>query len=759
MDNTYVYIGHTNQTIHETNNINTGIELFNKSRIHVPKGYKFITFHFNDKYTTGSFTAPFILYGLKNITEEDIESLFDLENKTTNTNTFKRKMFKSFVQHYTEFVITRYNDSMTLKFDKDISKAHIFRNYETMINFINFFVENNFTKICNIHNIKIEDYKIIGKIDEKYLNDIIIGKPDDIYLNLKDKLYDYYNNDFYVSLFLSHYNKYNEIKPEPLFKLTIEKIMKKKIKNILLNHLTKNKKINPIFKNMENMTKIILNDYLLDRFYDEFFILLLSDENIEAIKYDNCEQIINLLFKDDIMFDANEHEKIKTRPWEINNTTSESIARKISIRPFRTLMNSIDKFDGKLIDDICNYFNFFIRSYDSNVLTPILFFNDQLVFMNRDNNYNMYKYGFYDLNKYKKLNEVAHNITEYYPPRDIKHGLSKYSFNNDIPEYLSFYDNHIYNYKSKHITRKIINVNKKLYIRKLEYIVGLEQKYKNNSRLYNERKYIIKEEDKLRKRCTKGEIFYFAKKYKNKEIKYNTFNEYVVSLSEIFLKYINSYFDTVKEDIYNYFDTVKNDVYNNFNELKSHVEKYYNNTDLNILLSDLVEINNELHAYTLNETYNKLIINNNNYEQALANNYVNVLQEIEINIDKPTNDKEKFIYNLITFYRIIYFILNYDSIVSIIGDLDYKNILSTLMDTFLSFAFIVRTNFFNYLNAGTYIITSCGTYTESLKNHYKNLSKKEQQIFNEMTKEYDTYWRNKYLKYKQKYLKLKSQQI
>jgi hypothetical protein len=47
MENIFVYVGHSTHDIFE-DNVQSGQELFDKSRIRVPEGYRFITFHFNN---------------------------------------------------------------------------------------------------------------------------------------------------------------------------------------------------------------------------------------------------------------------------------------------------------------------------------------------------------------------------------------------------------------------------------------------------------------------------------------------------------------------------------------------------------------------------------------------------------------------------------------------------------------------------------------------------------------------------------------
>ncbi len=886
-NNIFVYEGHTSQTIKDGEiEITTGIDLFNGSRINVPDGYRFITFHFNDTPTTANYTGPFILYGLKDITSEDIDSLFDETpdeciHKLPNGESiacknerekqiilFKRKMFKSFVVNYINFVTSNsYKNSKTNEFLQYNKLSYsIFKNTKTITEFISDMVNNNFNLICQIHKINIDEFKILGNIskdyiiellgNEKYnlLKNIPVNKlldllsddekselkqkylselkqkyssdSEQIYLNtnieklfkvgvqknveslvdnyitdknvqtfltliekldnnktfeekitlIKKKYKKYYNNllkklqPYIIQEYLRHIDidiytyanttdvieilkktkKFNDLITEEIIINTIKlqinnyynndnllvNIFIDSIKNTdenhekinILNTLDNNKKtkiqeiikknmINKIiniynnmiisnyemYKNMENIYNVIYNKTLCDEFYINLFILLLDEKHIETIKNDNVKEVLNYIYTGKLTGKLTE--KLTGSVWDTNNFTKESLARTIILRPIRNLEKSISNLNQDLIDRICTFLKFTIRSYASQILTPILSFTDELSFChtktkkkrctlveNYDDHieklwYN-YKYGFFSFNDYKTLSELPHEIYDYKPSRSTAYGLSDYSSKNKISGELIF-ENDLYKYDEN-----IYNMIKYYY----NHCISLYNFNNNESEilsteiLNNESEILSKEILNNESEILSTEIFII--KNKKEHINKNRNNIY------LFLKEIKNYIITINDDYR--------------------------------LEFDISDINNNMEHISINN----------------SNKYLNLLGCF-INL-------YKFVYHSITD-----FIIN------------YKNI-----NKFCWFCKKVLNNFFNNLKPGTYIITSCGSFSEKLKEKYESLvknniiiqsnpsdtnnienviayNKSEQTEFKQRTLEYDTYWKNKYLKYKNKYLYLK----
>jgi hypothetical protein len=199
----YVYQGHTSQDINITDisdisDISNGNILFEKSRIQIPSGYRFITFHFNDEYTTANKSGPFILYGLKDISAEDIESLFvNLEGeciyssateeiicdneRSKNILKFKIKMFKSFIVHYIDFLINNYEESKTKDIDPIYAQKYVINNAEQLLSFITDIFKINKAEIIKIFD--VSDYDTIEPSIKKEIKKVISNNPQ-YYLNL-----------------------------------------------------------------------------------------------------------------------------------------------------------------------------------------------------------------------------------------------------------------------------------------------------------------------------------------------------------------------------------------------------------------------------------------------------------------------------------------------------------------------------------------------------------------------------------------------
>jgi hypothetical protein len=862
MQNIFIYEGHSSQNIYENSGlINTGDELFNKTRINVPDGFRFITFHFNDMPTTANFTGPFILYGMKEITEEDIETLFydEDENCELNVGTnnlfsdrvlhfgindkiicenvrdknikmFKRKMFKSFVVNYINFISDiAYPSTKTYEFSRYKFKNINFKNYENIKIYISKIVEEKFEEICNIYKINLEDYKIIGNIDKNDIVNVLGDQKYDLLQNIDKKIlfnllpeehktnfkkqikqelniqsdinikeyckgkkcnnellkeydellkeydellkehkeitniiqkkknkqkleklkiriiYDYIDNnitefltkdnifnyiknqkidlfyfqnyipfetilkqklreyygfsgDKFIYLFLSHFESNNQTSKEIIFdKEIIKNIMKKKIINIIINIVCLNNKIIDEYKRMENIKNIIMNNELIDEFFYNFFVLLLNKKNIETIKYDNVNELLNYFYLNNIIYNIEERQILQKKAWGDEG-------KEIRLRPMKLLKDSIEKFNQNTIDRICNYFKFNIRSYKSNTLTPILSFTDVLSFCRNENgikckeeeegNQNVkwetFKYGFFPFDEYIKLPELCHDIYDTNIPeieRNINTGLSKYSYDKKLPSKLFFY----------------------------------EDKY-----------YFENDED------YKLIIYYFR-------IFCNLFNFDDYDLDSILYLNIDNYKEIIPylSDKINKSD--KSTIPQNIDELKEIIQK------INV--------------------YFNFGISEENIEDI----------EYEHNIEKKTN-YENFLLYFLCLYRIFQYIEINSTLTTYIY---YMKELITFYDK-------VNINFFNRLPKGTYIITSCGSFTKKLTEKYELLDKNpvkilkedtdiekehkkkiidnetkeqkqlreqlkiEQTRFNQRTTEYDTYWRKKYLKYKQKYLYLKT---
>ena len=897
MSNIFIYEGHSIQNIVESSEIiETGDELFNKTRIKVPEGFRLITFHFNDKTTSANSTGPFILYGMKEITEEDIESLFNGESnceleynyrqdekiickneRDKNIKMFKRKMFKSFVIHYINFMSTKYNNSIKKKFDHDIKKefdhdikkeTSIFDNYKSLEVFIKNFVETNFIKICEIHNITVDKYKIKGEINRDYIlnlcffdlikevdfvkicNKLSDNQKEEIYnklsdkekeeiynklsdkekeeikvtLNnkekelinrstqkfnikrilekelelkrknyfienikdyinidnlkrhlkkeelyiliddadiiefLRDKLKKYYKNNYFIDLFVSHYKNYIET---PINKQNedIKDLFIKKIINILLNIVREikppNYEINNFFKDIGNIKSIIIDDNLEERFYNNLFTLLLSTENILSIQNDNCEEILNYIFLDNILYDHNKIQELKSNPWSINNTSLTSNSQQFIYKPLEALKESIEKFDEELIDDICNYFNFKIRSYKSNTLTPILSFNDILSFYH-NGLYNTYKYGFFKFDDYKNISELCHDIYGGYPSRSIMYGLSSYSYEENIPQKLIFTD-----FENNYYYSLIIKYYKKCcYLfdfcnDDLSYIIVNDDNQKVKQKIDDSRQFIT---DKIISEVGQkiNEInndfnlnFYINienlinYEYNVQEINllwyficlYRTLHFANKDL-DICIKYLK-YFLTIYDKLFLIFD-----YYKNFCQLFN-----FNDNDLRMISTfDNFKDHNQ-------KVQNKIVDSRQYITYKMITEVEQKINEIN---DEYNVQEINLLWYFIYLYRILHFAKN--------NDLDnctinMKSFLTIYLNYYKTFKNNDINSFFNYLEKGTYIITSCGSFSPELKKVYESLDENEKLKFNERTQDYDTYWRKKYLKYKEKYLQYKEKYL
>jgi len=926
MSNIFIYEGHSSQNIVESSEIiKTGDELFNKTRIKVPEGFRFITFHFNDKITTANSTGPFILYGMKEITEEDIESLFNVESnceleynyrqdkkiickneRDKNIKMFKRKMFKSFVIHYINFMSTIYNNSITKEFDYNIKKefdhdikkeTSIFDDYKSLEVFIKKFVETNFIKICEIHNITVDEYKIKGEINRDYIlnlcffdlikeidfviicnklsdnqkkkifdelsykekekiynklsdnqneknnkikkyrnfnlntkeklnekiknefiqniqeyidlnnlikylkkqkkeenNNLYVLIDDDIIkIFLKDKLKEYYGDyyHYFIDLFMSHYQKDIETTIDDNWKLIIMDLFKKKIINILLNIVRETKpsnyenkppnyEINNFFKDIGNIKSIIIDDNLEERFYNNLFTLLLSTENILSIQNDNCEEILNYIFLDNILYDHNKIQELKSNPWSINNTSLTSNSQQFIYKPLEALKESIDKFDEELIDDICNYFNFKIRSYKSNTLTPILSFNDILSF-NINGLYNTYKYGFFKFDDYKNISELCHYIYDRYPSRSINYGLSRYSYEENIPQELIFtdksyysliikyYENFCYlfnfidddlsyifvNDDNQKVKQKIVdsrqNITDKMISEVKQKINEINDDFDLNNDDFdlNNDEYNIQEINLLWYFIYLYRTLHFAKIDLDICIKYlKYFLDIYDKLILIFDYYKNfcQLFNFNDDDLrmISTFDNFKDDdlrMISTFDNSKDHNQKVQNKIFDSI--NKITDKNIEIVEYTIKQINDDF---NLNFDMSTQN---------LINIQRITNF-ENLLWYFIYYYRILYFAKNNDLHKCTIN---MKSFLTIYLNYYKTFKNKDINSFFNYLEKGTYIITSCGSFSSELKKVYESLDENEKLKFNKRTQDYDTYWRKKYLKYKEKYLKYKEKYL
>jgi len=896
MSNIFIYEGHSGQNIVESSEIiKTGDELFNKTRIKVPEGFRFITFHFNDKMTSAYSTGPFILYGMKEITEEDIESLFNVESnceleynyrqdkkiicknkRDKNIKMFKRKMFKSFVIHYINFMSTKYNNSIKKKFDYDIEKeTSIFDNYKSLEVFIKKFVETNFIKICEIHNITVDKYKIKGEINRDYILNLcffdlikevdfvkicnklskdqkeeiynklsdkekeeikvtlnnkekelinrstqkfnikrilekelelkrknyfienikdyinidnlkrhlkkeelyILIDDDDIIKFLRDKLKKYYKkNNYFIHLFVSHYKKDIET---PINKQNedIKDLFKKKIINILLNIVREfkppNYEINNFFKDIGNIKSIIIDDNLEERFYNNLFTLLLSTENILSIQNDNCEEILNYIFLDNILYDYNKIQELKSNPWSINNTSLTSNSQQFIYKPLEALKESIDKFDEELIDDICNYFNFKIRSYKSNTLTPILSFNDILSF-NINGLYNTYKYGFFKFDDYKNISELCHDIYRSYPSRSIKYGLSSYSNKENIPQKLIFTDksyfknNYYYNLIIKYYEKCcdlftfvdddlfyiIVNDDnqkvKQKIVDSIQSITGkiiseVEQKINEINNDFN-LNFDINIENLINYEYNVQEInllWYFICLYRtlhfaNKDL-------------DICIKYIK-YFLTIYDKLILIFDYYKNfcQFFNFDDDDLRMISTFDNFKDHNQKVQNKIVYSRQYITYEMiTEVEQKINEINDDFNLNFDINIENLIND-EYNVQEIN-----LLWYFIYLYRTLYFAKNNDLYNCTIN---MKSFLTIYLNYYKTFKNDIN-SFFNYLEKGTYIITSCGSFSPELKRVYESLDENEKLKFNERTQDYDTYWRKKYLKYKEKYLQYKEKYL
>ena len=763
MENIFIYEGHTSQDINNNTNITTGIELFNKSRIRVPEGYRFITFHFNNQATTAEYTGPFILYGLKDINKEDIDNLFD---KKTTIEEFRKKIFRSFVLNYTHFLSTEYDSSLTKDFSSSYtSSINPFQDYEKLQRFITSHIDSIYDSFIKKFspNENIENENIEGELTSEEKSDFEIKYP-----QVKNSfvLTDLHPidpiDDYYISL-IRNYTPHTTPSTAPTpstvptptpstvptptpstvptttpsttttrrsFSNRPSDKIKHKINNILINTISiKIKKIRPDYENIGQIGKIIRPDYenigqigkiILDRelikeFYIEFLVLLLS-EHKNIVLSDNIKNIYNYLRFNNFVHKKEEEEK--SNVWESKRTERIILKEK--------LKDVIENFEPKLIIKICDYVKFNIRIYNTETLTPILSFHDELSFCYINNNkctsdedynpnpykkYYNYKYGFYPLEDYHKIKELPHRLIEVNnPERNVCNGLSNYSHSNRIPTNL-FLHNEEYTYSSKnynsirahfcHITNNL-ELNKK-YLYDIKYFLNEN----------NVIKYIIDH----------------INEYK-KDLRYNSgFAEY---LGEI------------------------------IDQLRGIIPSEY----------DIETILDTKHIYINNK--------NINYKD----NDGNIIELFIID-----NAQKNLIWFLICLYKfLILFYIELDYIdpefyeLTNYNESETRNIeLKTYIDYLIIitlFYIKVDDNFFNHLPEGTYIITSCGCYSTNLNQSYQSLNEGEKLIFNNMIEpkednmiepkedimiepkedimiEQNSTWKKKYLKYKQKYLGLK----
>ena len=102
MSNINIMEGHSKQTIKtflDDEQFTTPVDLFKAARHKIPAGYKFITFHFNNTYTTPIETGLFTLFSFKTLQDFTIDNLF-IGDMRVNINNFKRVLMKNFLQNF-----------------------------------------------------------------------------------------------------------------------------------------------------------------------------------------------------------------------------------------------------------------------------------------------------------------------------------------------------------------------------------------------------------------------------------------------------------------------------------------------------------------------------------------------------------------------------------------------------------------------------------------------------------------------------------
>jgi hypothetical protein len=121
MDQINIWEGHSSQTIKKSLNIifdsmyDTPVKLFNESRIEVPDGYRFITFHFNNKTTDAISTGLFTLFSFKNLTVQQVNDLFSSAiTISERLIKFKRLLMTNYINNFNKDILKQ--NSITYKY-------------------------------------------------------------------------------------------------------------------------------------------------------------------------------------------------------------------------------------------------------------------------------------------------------------------------------------------------------------------------------------------------------------------------------------------------------------------------------------------------------------------------------------------------------------------------------------------------------------------------------------------------------------------
>jgi hypothetical protein len=902
MNNIYVYEGHTNQTINkESLPIKTGNDLFNKSRIKVPENYRFITFHFNDTPTGAKSTGPFILYGLKEINLDDINSLFDnneCEKKVTvelnnfrqiecknirdaNIIKFKRKMFKSFVINYIDFIsTTEYSNSQTFLFSEYNIKKTIFNNSKHIIKYFTSVVDKNFDKICKLYEINIDKYDISGNIStfdifdsiinskgtDFYdllnffeLNDLLESLPgknrteitnqyEDAYIanegakfdnlkiddycnkiltpsecNVDTLLYKYKKNllnIFYENIrsrlgAIKEYKKEKE-NQDKNYQIDIDIIKTKFKENEIIKKILTNKKddikkdfVNKI-KNENNIEKYLTKENIIDYIKKNNLEGKIDKTKLRAkfSTYNNYESYAKTKLNNKLMeyyenkilingenilinwFKSTLNQNIINKPVSIDEFTKSMIKNNMKKKMINILKNII-LLDNNIIDkykrigniqniildrDLINefYFNFFVLLLNKHIETiqndnrkEILnyLYLDNILY-NKEEKIQLQTNPWGNVNEETKESSALINIRK--PFRILEDSINK--FDQDLIDRICIHFKfNIRSYASTILT-PILSFGDKLsfdyeytdnHVEWETYKYGFFplEKYQNLKELchgiYDKEpdrrvKYGLSEYSSIKKIPSK--LRFYDERYTFAETKLNEIITHYNSFFNIFeftdyeLRYIRDN-DRLEYDNTNFFSHINNVSVN---------YKIFVNDIIKTIEEEIVKIK-KIKDYENKPNYSELYMFYLHYKNTLLL-LTNGREDIRRNIDYFT-DFEKSMVFVIKFHHRIYH------------------------------------NFFNYTDPGTYIITSCGSFTENLNKVYKSLDhnlinlpnqnkvyesldhnliklpnqnsdnfnkeltrtllKREQGQFNRKTTEYDTYWENKYLKYKQKYLYLK----
>ncbi len=197
MDNIFIYEGHSSQTLFDLDspNITSGLELFNRTRVPVPEGFRIVTFHFNGVCTSANYSGPFILHGMKDITPEDINLLFVINNeeRKRNINLFQKKIVSSFIYHYSTFINSDdFVNSETFGFAN-----YSYHNINSLEDIIILTIQSGFYNyhewISNKMNINMSDHNIQSRL---------MNKIKSMICNTSNKLKDHYKKFLYIDRIL-----------------------------------------------------------------------------------------------------------------------------------------------------------------------------------------------------------------------------------------------------------------------------------------------------------------------------------------------------------------------------------------------------------------------------------------------------------------------------------------------------------------------------------------------------------------------------